>query len=93
MSFRRLFAVLFFALALLSGQQAAAQHDLKHAGDSRHQCDQCFLSAQLTGGMDAPIATPPLVAPGHVDALPFAHAVDLPAIRLSYRSRAPPALL
>jgi hypothetical protein len=93
MSPRRLFTVLFFALALLLGQQAAAQHDLKHAGEQRHLCDQCFLAAQVSGGLATHVAAPPPVLAGHVDALPDAHVVHRPAIRLSYRSRAPPAFL
>jgi hypothetical protein len=91
MFLRRLFGSVFIALALLLGQQAAAQHDLKHLNADRHVCDQCFLAAQLSGGVGCDIATIPAVAAGHVDALLPRGGEYLPAPRLHFRSRAPPA--
>jgi hypothetical protein len=88
---RRILFAFFVAAALLLGQQAAAAHDLKHAGDQRHLCEQCFLAAQLSGGLATHIPAPPPVQAEHVDALPHAQIVHGLALRLSYRSRAPPA--
>ena len=100
---RRLVSVLWLALALLVGQQAAALHDLGHAtGQLSHKqdsrpgsstCDECFACAQLAGAVGA---TPPAL---HV--LDASHApaqCALPrgveaAPRLAFRSRAPPVIL
>ena len=100
---RRLFAALWIALALLLGQQAAALHDLAHAteqlGDpskapaGKHTCDQCFLSAQLSGAVGTHVSIPPIVVAAPVDALARRDETVLPAPRLSFRSRAPPTLL
>ena len=102
-SIRRIAKVVWFALALLVGQQAAALHDLGHAtGQLTHKqdsnttpasCDQCFACAELSGavGVTAPVL--PLVAacaPRAAD--PLQSGVASPA-RLAYRSRAPPSLL
>jgi hypothetical protein len=100
---RRLATILWLALALLVGQQAAALHDLGHAtGQLSHKqdstpgsstCDQCFACAQLAGAVGT---TPPSFG-----ALDASHApaqcilrqgVDS-APRLAFRSRAPPVLL
>jgi len=97
---RRLFGAFFITLALLLGQQAAALHDLSHATEqldpkapapAKHVCDQCFLGAQLSGAMGTHVASLPVVAAGHVAALPQRDSVHVPAVRLSFRSRAPPA--
>ena len=97
----RSFAVaLWLALALLAGQQAAALHDLSHATEqlgkgvpAKHSCDQCFLSAQLSGAMAAHVATAPVVAAAPLEIASPRATVELPAPRLSFRSRAPPTLL
>jgi len=100
MSMQRLFGAFFLALALLVGQQAAALHDLSHATEqidskapapAKHVCDQCFLGAQLSGAVGSHVASLPFVASGHVEALPQRDTVDLPAARIYFRSRAPPA--
>ena len=106
MGTRRLFAALWIALALLLGQQAAALHDLAHATEQmgekgkaptaptgKHSCDQCFLSAQLSGAMGTHVSAPPEVAVGGIESSARRDDVELPAPRLSFHSRAPPTLL
>ena len=100
---RRLASILWLALALLVGQQAAALHDLGHAtGQLSHKqdsktppgtCDQCFACAELSGAVGVTVPVLPVVAactPRAAD--PVATGVASPA-RLAYRSRAPPSLL
>lgn len=100
---RRLASILWLALALLVGQQAAALHDLGHAtGQLSHKqdsktppasCDQCFACAELSGAVGATIPSLPVVVactPRAAD--PLTPGVASPA-RLAYRSRAPPSLL
>ena len=102
-SIRRLASILWLALALLVGQQAAALHDLGHAtGQLSHKqdsktapvlCDLCFACAQLSGAVGATMPVLPAVAacaPRAAD--PLTPGVASPA-RLAYRSRAPPSLL
>jgi hypothetical protein len=100
---RHLAAVVWLALALLVGQQAAALHDLGHATEKLSQkhdskpasstCDQCFAFAELSVAMGA---TPPSMPA--VDATPtqFVHSPEqgiAGSPRLAFRSRAPPTLL
>lgn len=100
---RRLASILWLALALLVGQQAAALHDLGHAtGQLSHKqdskapsstCGQCFACAELSGAVGVTVPVLPSVAactPRAAD--PVSSGVASPA-RLAYRSRAPPALL
>ena len=102
-SIRRLASILWLALALLVGQQAAALHDLGHAtGQLSHKqdsktapasCDQCFACAELSGAVGATVPVLPVVAsctPRAAD--PLTSSAASPA-RLAYRSRAPPSLL
>lgn len=99
---RRLGLAFTLALALLFGEQAAALHDLGHGlSQIAHKgslppgstCDQCFACAQLSGAV---AATVPMVPPFDArDAVPacVAPASAPPALRLAFRSRAPPTLL
>ena len=102
-SIRRIASILWLALALLVGQQAAALHDLGHAtGQLSHKqdsntshstCGQCFACAELSGAVGVTVPALPRVAactPRAAD--PVASGVASPA-RLAYRSRAPPSLL
>jgi hypothetical protein len=102
-SVRSFAGILWLALALLVGQQAAALHDLGHATEklSHKQdsktppasCDQCFACAELSGAVGVTVPVLPVVAactPHAVD--PITRSVASPA-RLAYRSRAPPSLL
>jgi len=102
MNARRIAAAFWLALALLMGQQAAALHGLAHAFDrlqqqddslpAKHTCDQCFLSAQLSGAVGVDIATPAVVA---ADSQPPAFIDDRvsPArFVLYFHSRAPPRI-
>jgi hypothetical protein len=87
---RRIASILWLALALLVGQQAAALHDLSHAnGQLSHKhdskpvsptCDTHFAYVGLSGAVGS--------------TLPSVLALDAPApARLAFRSQAPPALL
>ena len=100
---RRLASILWLALALLVGQQAAALHDLGHAtGKLTHKqdsnkapvsCDQCFACAELSGAVGVTVPELPVVAacpPRAAETL--SPGAAFPA-RLAYRSQAPPALL
>ena len=102
-SIRRLASILWLALALLVGQQAAALHDLGHAtGQLTHKqdsntapasCDQCFACAELSGAVGITVPDVLVVAACTPRAAePLDQSVASPA-RLAYRSRAPPALL
>ena len=100
---RRFWSVVWVALALLVGQQAATLHDLGHAvkrinapvqdqypaGDS---CDKCFGFSQLSGSM--PGATSAFVA---LDASPILFSfvpAPVPSRTIVVaRNRGPPALL
>ena len=91
MQLRRLLAAFWIALALVVGQQAAVRHDLLHAS-AHHSCDQCFLSAQLSGAVDAtipalPVVPMPLAVSSRID-----DRLAPSAPRVPFRSRAPPAL-
>jgi len=99
---RRFFAAFWIALALVVGQQAAVLHDLSHASEqlaqkgkgkpAHHTCDQCFLSAQLSGAVGATIAELPLVPMPLAVASRIDERVVAFAPRISFRSRAPPTL-
>lgn len=102
-SIRRLASILWLALALLVGQQAAALHDLGHAtGQLSHKqdsknpsstCGECFACAELSGAVGVTVPVLPVVAactPRAAD--PIISSAASPA-RLAYRSRAPPAFL
>jgi hypothetical protein len=99
-SLRRLIGGCVLALLFLIVQQHASLHWLSHAIDAVHQkaapagdaCDECAgLSAFAAA---APSTTPviPIVEPYH--ALPPAETVAsiASALRLAFRSRAPPVL-
>ena len=96
----RIAAIAFFlALAVAFGQHVAALHALSHATEqisskgapAKVACDQCFACSQLSG-MAPSVGVPP------VDIATTArHAIrgllkHLPATRVAFRSRAPPAL-
>jgi len=102
MQLRRFLAAFWIALALVVGQQAAALHDLSHASEqlaqnnkgkpAHHSCDQCFLSAQLSGAVGTtilalPVVPMPLAVSSRVD-----DRFVPGAPRVPFRSRAPPAL-
>jgi hypothetical protein len=88
------------ALALLFAQQHAAVHWLAHAVGATHQkapaptgaehCDECLTLSALGGAAASAAQTLPLFAAQH--ALPtLPAAADSPAaLRLAFRSRAPP---
>ena len=97
---RRLGAVLWLALALVVGQQAAALHALAHASEAvAHKqdskpakvCGECCVAAQLSAG--APPASLPAVP--LVDctaaALAYAEASGRSVTTTPYHSRAPPS--
>ena len=101
---RRLFAALWIALGLLLGQQAAALHDLAHATEqlgsdkkpgtpSKHVCDECFFSAQLSGAVGSHVAIPPVVLGADATVSLRRDDVELPTPRLQFRSQAPPTVL
>ena len=102
-SIRRLASVLWLALALLAGQQAAALHDLGHAtGQLSHKqdsktspvsCDECFACAELSGAVGASVPVLPAVAALTPRATPLVAFGFASPARLAYRSRAPPSLL
>jgi hypothetical protein len=89
----------FLALALVLGQHAGLLHGLTHATEQMHSkgapakvaCDQCFACSQLSGVAPS-VHVPP------ADAADTArHAIrgllkHLPAERVAFHSRAPPAL-
>jgi|SRR5450432_461982 hypothetical protein len=100
---RRLATVLWLALALLVGQQAAALHDLGHATEKLSQkhdskpgsttCDQCFACAELSGAAGTTLPQLPLSDADHAQwARPLDRGVAV-APRLAFHSRAPPSLL
>ncbi len=100
---RRVLAAFSLALALLAGQQAAVLHGLAHAtvqsgsiapgAPGNTPCDQCFLSAQLSGALGAAIAAMPGVVSGS-DSFVAAVVEGAPgAPRFAFRARAPPTLL
>jgi hypothetical protein len=100
---RRLATVLWLALALLVGQQAAALHDLGHATEKLSQkhdskpgsstCDQCFACAELSGAVGTTLPTLPALDAAHAQcARPIEQGVAV-APRLAFHSRAPPTLL
>ena len=96
---RRLGVVLWLALALVVGQQAAAVHALAHAGEAlAHKqdskpakvCGECCVAAQLSAG-----APPSLPAVPRVDCaaggLAYAEASGRSVTTTPYHSRAPPS--
>ena len=100
---RRLWSVLWIALALAIGQQAAALHGLSHATERLAQrkdsapapqtCDKCFLCAELSSAAGATMPALPAVGAVHTPAdAPLPHDAAI-APRLAFNSRAPPALL
>jgi len=97
---RRIAFAIWFALALLFGQQAAALHDLGHAFDQiAHNgtvpatCDQCFACAQLVGGAAPTLPVVPCVEVREPVTAFFPAADASVAVRLAFRSRAPPTRL
>ena len=100
---RHLGFLLWLALALAMGQQAAALHDLGHAAeklshtqDSKpapSKCDACFACAELSGAAGTKAVAAPFVAA--VSPCPAFHEERSASIapRLAFLSRAPPTLL
>ena len=95
---RRLGAVLWLALALVVGQQAAAVHALAHASDAvAHKqdskpakvCGECCVAAQLSAGAPPSLPAVPVVDCAAVAAA-FAEASGRPVTATPYHSRAPP---
>jgi len=97
---RRIAAAFWLAFALLMGQQAAALHGLAHAVDrmqqqddslpAKHTCDQCFLSAQLSGAVGVDIATPDVVTADSHHPVVADDRVSPTRFVLYFHSRAPP---
>ena len=100
---RRFWSVLWVALALLVGQQAAALHDLGHAVKrinapvqdqypGADTCDKCFGFSQLSGSM--PAAANAFLALDIAPILPSFVATQAPSRRVVVtRNRGPPTLL
>ena len=98
---RRLGVVLWLALALVLGQQAAVVHDLGHASEklahkqdskpANPKCDQHFACAQVGAGGAPPAAYVLHLDNGH--AAPHERIARHRASRevLAYLSRGPPA--
>ena len=99
---RKLGFLLWLALALAVGQQAALLHGLAHAVEkvaqkqdskpTQSRCEQCSLTAQLNGLASAPTKVAPLVAALVPAATFVVHAAPV-ATTVVFRSRAPPASL
>lgn len=100
---RHLGFLLWLALALAMGQQAAALHDLGHATDKIfHQqdskpapskCDECFACAELSGvASTKAIAAPFIAAASPRPSLRCERSASI-AARVAFLSRAPPTLL
>ena len=100
---QRFWSVLWVALALLVGQQAAALHDLGHAVKrinaplqdqypGADSCDKCFGFSQLSGSMPGTtslfVALDASILPSSFVAIPAPSRTVV-----ATRSRAPPALL
>ena len=96
---RHIFFALWLALAVVSGQQAVALHDLAHVTGHKQDstpgkstCEKCFACAELSSAVGTtipPVALPetaPLACDSRADAPPCS------APRLAFRSRAPPSL-
>src|SRR5262245_44057466 len=96
---QRLLSVLWLALALVAGQQAAALHALAHAGEQISQkqdskppstdCDQCSAFASLSGAVTASIPAVPLLA-GAIAALFIDRGHAPTASWLAFHRRSPP---
>jgi hypothetical protein len=101
--FRRFAYILWFAAALLVGQQAAALHALGHATEQLSQkhdgkrapatCDQCFACAELSGAVGASAPQVPAITAGASHRFPSCDGGASTPSRLAFRSRAPPSLL
>ena len=99
---RRIAAAFWLTLALLMGQQAVALHGLAHAVDrlqqqddslpAKHVCDQCFLSAQLSGAVGVDIATPSVVTPDSLQPVSTDDRVSPARFVAYFHSRAPPRI-
>ena len=99
---KHLFARGVLALALLFSQQTAALHWLSHAIDATHakasnsapseHCDDCLTLGALAAGAASTSPVLPVSFAQHaLTRLPS--VVDSPAaLRLAFRSRAPPVL-
>jgi hypothetical protein len=95
--------LLWLALAVAMGQQAAALHDLGHATERLSQkqdsktapskCDECGLFAPFTGALGAKAPVAPFVAAAAAPAAPALEQSASLAVRIAFRSRAPPAVL
>jgi len=102
-SLKRLLSRGLLALALLFAQQQAALHWLSHAIDATHakashsapseHCDECLTLGALGAGATSSSPTLPISFAQHALTTTTA-AVDSPAaLRLAFRSRAPPILM
>jgi len=87
------------ALAVVTGQQAVAMHDLAHATGHKQEstpgkstCDKCFACAELSSAVGTSI--PPVALPDMAPVPRDFHSVTAAcsAPRLAFRSRAPPAV-
>jgi hypothetical protein len=97
--------LLWLALALAWGQQAAVLHDLGHAtAQLAHQqdpskpapsskCDECGLFAEFSGALAAKAVVAPFVAAAAIAAPALVPASVRLAPRLAFLSRAPPSVL
>lgn len=102
-SLRHLGFLLWLALALAMGQQAAALHDLAHAtGKISHsqdskpapsKCGECGLFAEFSGAASTKAVAAPFVAAASPRAAFIREQSASIAARLAFLSRAPPTLL
>lgn len=93
----------WLALALIVGQQAAALHALEHARAElaqKHEslpdapaCEEHFLFAGFSGALASNIPELPPVALGEAAPAVQDERAAPQALRLAFRSRAPPASL
>jgi hypothetical protein len=102
--FKNILACAFLALAFLFAQQTASLHWLSHAIDGTHatagkgapapdHCDECLALSALGAGAtssSAELPTPAVQLALFTSATPVASKA---ALRLAFRSRAPPTLV
>lgn len=100
---RAFLTVLWVAIALAVGQQAAALHDLEHlterlasrkdSAPAPKPCDKHFLCAQLSSAAGATMPVLPVLALDEAS-VPALLSTSAPTpTRFAFRSRAPPTLL
>lgn len=100
---RGLAARALLALAFLFAQQTASLHWLSHAIEAtQHKnakvpaadhCDECLVLSALGAGATSSSAEPPTLAVQHALLAPATPVASKAALRLAFRSRAPPSLV